>query len=320
MRIKTIYSLQTRKAMACAVYETAPTSLNENFNLPYGSHVKKHDTRLLIGRIAFLTCGKSDTRHLIGLHRFANENLLCGFLVCKSQYVYNTDIINRSFAEGRLPPSWKSADTVPIPKQKPIRDINKHLRPTSLTPVLSKVAEEFIVAEHLRPAILKKIGENQFGAIPESSTTHALISMVHSWSKHTDGTGSSVRVVLFDYGKAFDLIDHALLARKLLALDMLVGVSSWIIDFLSDHMQRVKLGGDCLSEWRNVPAGVPQGTRLGPWLFILMIDDINTSNTELWKYVDGTTIGECVDKGEDYGFRSLNQSQTLLPLSSTGKQ
>jgi len=55
----------------------------------YGSHVKKHDTRLLIGRIAFLTCGKSDTRHLIGLHRFAKENLLCGFSVCKSQYVYN---------------------------------------------------------------------------------------------------------------------------------------------------------------------------------------------------------------------------------------
>ena len=58
-------------------------------NLPYDSHVKKHDTRLLIGRIAFLTRGKSDTLHLIGLHQFANENLLCGFSVCKSQYVYN---------------------------------------------------------------------------------------------------------------------------------------------------------------------------------------------------------------------------------------
>ena len=126
-----------------------------------------------------------------------------------------TDIINCSFAESRLPPSWKSADTVPIPKQKPIRDVNKHLRPISLTPVLSKVAEEFVVAEHLRPSILKKIGDNHFGAIPESSTTHALISMVHSWTKHTDGTGSTVRVVLFDYRKAFDLIDHALLARKL---------------------------------------------------------------------------------------------------------
>ena len=107
------------------------------------------------------------------------------------------------------------------------------------------------------------------------------------------GTGSTVRVVLFDYRKAFDLIDHALLARKLLALDMSAGVSFWIIDFLTDRTQRVKLGEDCLSEWRNVPAGVPQGTKLGPWLFILMIDDINTSNTELWKYVDDTTIVYC---------------------------
>ena len=72
-------------------------ALSENFNLPYGSHVKKHDTRFLIGRIAFLTCGKSDTRHLIGLHRFANENLLCGFSVCKSQYVYNKiNLLNES--------------------------------------------------------------------------------------------------------------------------------------------------------------------------------------------------------------------------------
>ena len=103
-----------------------------------------------------------------------------------------------------------------------------------------------------------------------------------------------------------------------------------------------------MSEWRNVPAGVPQGTKLGPWLFILMLDDINISNTELWKYVDDTTIAECVHKKEDsriqsdvkeliaksnqnkfqqtsqsvrnYGFRSLNQPRTLLPLLSTKKQ
>ena len=88
MRIKTIYSLQTRKAMACAMYETAPTS----FNLPYRSHVKKHDSRLLIGRIAFLTCGKSDTRHLIGFHRFANENLLCGFCVNLRMYIIRANM------------------------------------------------------------------------------------------------------------------------------------------------------------------------------------------------------------------------------------
>ena len=63
--------------------------VNKNFNLLYGSHIKKHDTpqALLIGRIAFLTCEKSDTHHWNGLHQFANGNLLCSFPVSKSLYV-----------------------------------------------------------------------------------------------------------------------------------------------------------------------------------------------------------------------------------------
>ena len=54
-------------------------------------------------------------------------------------------IINCSFAENRLPLAWKMADVVPIPKVKPVEDISKHLRPISLTPTLSKVAEDFVV-------------------------------------------------------------------------------------------------------------------------------------------------------------------------------
>ena len=75
-------------------------------------------------------------------------------------------------------------------------------------------------------------------------------------------------------------------------------------NILTDRTQRVKLGEDGLSEWRNAPAGVPQGIKLGPWLFIFMIDDINTSNTKLWKYMDDTTIAECVDKKEDNRIQS----------------
>ena len=63
------------------------------------------------------------------------------------------EILNSTFQNCNVPQSWKNADIVSIPKKKPITDINDHLRPISLTPVLSKVAEEFVVEQHLKPAI-----------------------------------------------------------------------------------------------------------------------------------------------------------------------
>ena len=142
---------------------------------------------------------------------------------------------------------------------------------------------------------MKEIDETQFGTVPKSSTTQALISMVHEWTKHTDGNGSTVRV-LFDFSKAFDLIDHSILAEKLTKLNLPCGILCWIIDFLKSRKQRVKLGSDCKSEWRNIRAGVPQGTKLGPWLFVLMINDIGITDNDLWKYVDDSTIAEPLHK------------------------
>ena len=62
----------------------------------------------------------------------------------------------------------------------------------------------------LKPAVLEKIDQTQFGTVPNSCTTHALISMLHTWLKNTDGNGSTTRVMLFDFRKAFDLIDQYL--------------------------------------------------------------------------------------------------------------
>ena len=81
------------------------------------------------------------------------------------------DIINCSYQEGRLPSAWKEANVIPVPKQRPIKDVNKHLRPISLSPIISKIAEEHIVETYIKPAVLDILDPEQFGAIPKSSST-----------------------------------------------------------------------------------------------------------------------------------------------------
>ncbi len=132
---------------------------------------------------------------------------------------------------------------------KPVENLTKHLRPISLTACLSKVAENFVVQDYIKPAVLKILDPNQYGAVPKSSTTHALIHMVHVWAKETEGNSATVRTILFDYRKAFDLIDHRILVEKLCVLDLPNCVVNWIIDFLSNRLQRTKLADECFSEW-----------------------------------------------------------------------
>ena len=169
-------------------------------------------------------------------------------------------IINASFKEQRVPRIWKMADVSPLPKKKPVMDLKKDLRPISLTAALSKVAEDCVVADHVKPAVLKVLDPNQ-------STTQALIDMVHCWSKETDGNGATVRTLLFDYRKAFDLIDHNILINKLGKLGLPVSVINWIIDFLTDRLQRIKLADGCFSEWGTVPSGALKVQSWDPGFF-----------------------------------------------------
>ena len=143
-------------------------------------------------------------------------------------------ILNSSYLENRLPAAWKLADVIPIPEQKPVRTLNKDLRPVSLTPIVSKLAEEVVVEQFIKPAILKVVDPNQYGTVPKSSTTQALISIVHNVAKATDGNGALVRLVLLDIRpKAFYLIDHQLLMVKLHSLDVPPSVINWVRDFLT---------------------------------------------------------------------------------------
>ena len=157
--------------------------------------------------------------------------------------------------------------------------------------------------------VLSAIDPAQFGFIPGSCTTFALISMFHHWLRATDGTGSTVRTALLDFRKAFDFIDHHILVAKLLSLGVKPSAVNWIIDFLRSRQQRVKLNG-VFSDWLHVPAGVPQGTRLGPWLFLVMINDLRLPPGFLmWKFADDTTVSEVVPPAKQ---SSLQQAANYI--------
>lgn len=130
------------------------------------------------------------------------------------------------------------------------------------TPTLSKVTESYVIEKDLKLTLLKSMDPQQYGFLPRSCTTFALLSMVHHWLKSIDGTGSKVRVSLPDYRKAYDLVAQNLLTAKLFSFGVKPSVVNWIIDFLGERFKRVKISSENYSNFKLVPAGIPQGKKI----------------------------------------------------------
>ena len=114
--------------------------------------------------------------------------------------------------------------------------------------------------------------------------------MTHKWYEATDTLNTYVRIVLLDFSKAFDLINHNILLEKLQAFGISAPILRWMAAFLLDRTQRVKIGNN-YSHTGHPNGGVPQGTICGPKCFMMYINDLSTP-VPLYKYVDDSTLFE----------------------------
>ena len=200
-----------------------------------------------------------------------------------------TDILNSSFLEGKVPDQWKKAIVVPIPKQYS-PNIDK-LRPVSLTSVFAKIAEGFVTGWVLDD-VEHKIDKRQFGNVKGVSTAHYLVSLVHYLHQGANKSHNVGTVVLTDFSKAFDLVDHTILIEKMIRMGICRSIVPWICDFLHNRQQCARFN-DVPSDYVSLRGGVPQGTKLGPIGFQILINEAaENSSSKCWKYVDDLTFAD----------------------------
>ena len=206
-----------------------------------------------------------------------------------------TAIFNSSLREGVLPNEWKMANVIPLPKIKPMISVETDIRPISLTPIVTKVFES-IVMGWVDEIVGAVIDDKQFGGVCGTSTTDALVEMTHKWYEATDVLNTYARVVMLDFSKAFDLINHHILLDKLITNGVPAHIVRWIAAFLLDRHQQVKIG-NIFSRSGSPNGGVPQGTLSGPKCFLLYINDLET-HVPLYKFVDDSTLFEICNMNE----------------------
>ncbi|MEW8186271.1 MAG: reverse transcriptase family protein, partial [Candidatus Thiodiazotropha endolucinida] len=203
-------------------------------------------------------------------------------------------LFNRSLVGRYYPKLWKNANVTPIHK-KDDESLPSNYRPISLLSQMGKIMERCVHKCLYNYAIGNGIlSPLQSGFIRGDSTTYQLIHTYHSFCEAVD-SGKEVRTVFCDISKAFDRVWHKGLLHKLSGIGCSDMVVQWFASYLSGRQQRVVINGQS-SDWAPINAGVPQGSILGPLLFLIYINDIvKDIGSSIRLFADDTSLYIVVD-------------------------
>ena len=194
-------------------------------------------------------------------------------------------IFQSSISAGVVPLQWRQSNVTAVYKSGGKTEPGNY-RPISLTSVACKVVESLVkqqIVLHLQRNMLIK--DSQHGFVSHRSCLTNLVTFLDYVHSSVD-SGLPVDVIYLDFSKAFDKVAHRRLLAKVIAHGIEGKVLQWISAWLSDRQQRVVINGQH-SNWTKVLSGVPQGSVLGPLLFIIYINDIDSNLfNKLLKFAD----------------------------------
>ena len=208
-------------------------------------------------------------------------------------------ITNNSVFSGTFPSMLKLANVIPLHKKGP-RNVAANYRPISILPSFSKIIEK-IVYKRVYNYLMKFsiLSNDQFGFRSGKSTSMAILHFLHCLYPSLDSDKSVISVFL-DFSKVFDCVSHSILLYKLHFYGFRGFIHDWFKSYLSGRKQRVTLG-DVSSGYVDVVHGVPQGSVLGPLMFLLFINDLPSVSNK-FKYTlfaDDSTLSYSFDPRTD---------------------
>ena len=200
-------------------------------------------------------------------------------------------LFQNSITSTHYPDIWKRSNIIPVHKKNE-KQLIQNYRPISLLPIFGKIFEK-VVFNRIYNFLLngRLLNPNQSGFRPSDSCINQLLAITHEIFESFDCNPSlEVRSVFLDISKAFDKVWHKGLLYKLKSMAISGELYELIENYLSGRFQRVILNGQTLS-WRPILAGVPQGSILGPILFLIYINDLfNGLKTKAKIFADDTSL------------------------------